>query len=522
MYAFAVSSVTANGESALSPVVTATPQAFTIVASVAGSGGSISPSGNVRVLGGANQTFTITVNPGYTIASVVVDGNADAGAKTSKQEVFSNVAAGHTVVVTFALKQFGITASILTDNGTVSGSITQTPLASLYDSGSTVVVTAPTDNNYTFTGWTGDNTGSTNQISIIMTGNKTLTAHYTIKKWTLTMTINPSAGGSVALTPSTGPYNNGTSVSLVATAKTGYQFASWSGDASGTNPSTSVMMNANKNVTATFTAIQYTITFATLSTDQGIVSQANPSTITVTAGATVVNLPKPPIKNDYDFSFWQAPDGSTFNANTPVNKSMTVTATWNQIFDGDQNTYHTVTIGNLTWLKENLITTTLNDGNTAITHATAATWPTNLTGSAYCWYNDDPTYKNDYGALYNWASASNPNIAPKGWHVATKDDWNNLTTVYSNTDALKEAGEVHWTFGNTGTNTSNFTALPGGWLSGGGGYYNLQGTGFWWTSTGIDATTAYGFYIDIYSTTIAEAPGDKTNGYSIRCVRNNP
>ena len=139
----------------------------------------------------------------------MVDGSANAGAKTSKQEVFSNVAAGHTVVVTFALKQFGITSNIAADNGTVTGLITQTPSALLYDSGSTVVVTAPTDNNYTFTGWAGALTSSANQISVVMNGNKTLTANYTIKKWTLNVTINPSAGGSVALTPSTGPYNNG-------------------------------------------------------------------------------------------------------------------------------------------------------------------------------------------------------------------------------------------------------------------------------------------------------------------------
>ena len=46
---------------------------YTITAS-AGTGGSISPSGAVSVNHGANQTFTITANTGYTIASVTVDG----------------------------------------------------------------------------------------------------------------------------------------------------------------------------------------------------------------------------------------------------------------------------------------------------------------------------------------------------------------------------------------------------------------------------------------------------------------
>lgn len=46
----------------------------TIVAS-AGTGGSISPSGNVSVEHGASQTFTITANSGYIIKQILVDGS---------------------------------------------------------------------------------------------------------------------------------------------------------------------------------------------------------------------------------------------------------------------------------------------------------------------------------------------------------------------------------------------------------------------------------------------------------------
>ena len=274
-------------------------------------------------------------------------------------------------------------------------------------------------------------------------------------------------------------------------------------------------MNANKNITANFAAVQCTVTFYSQSVKW--------ATIIVNAGSTIgAQLPKSPTRDDWDFNFWQVSGGTTaINANTIINSNLNVNAIWKQIVDGDANSYTTVTIGTLTWLKENLKTTKLNDGKTALTFGTSVTWP-NISGAAYCSYNDDSTNKSIYGALYNWAAASNPNIAPIGWHVATKDDWNNLLSNYSNTDALKEAGEAHWTSGNTGTNTSNFTALPGGWLSGGGGYYNLQGTGFWWSSTGNDATTAYGLYIDIYSTAAVMWTVDKTDGYSIRCVRNNP
>jgi uncharacterized repeat protein (TIGR02543 family) len=47
-------------------------------------------------------------------------------------------------------------------------------------------------------------------------------------------------------------YNWNTVVALTATPAAGSSFAGWSGDCSGTDPTTSVTMNANKTCTATF------------------------------------------------------------------------------------------------------------------------------------------------------------------------------------------------------------------------------------------------------------------------------
>jgi len=68
-----------------------------------------------------------------------------------------------------------------------------------------------------------------------------------------TLTVNIVGSGSVALSPAGGVYDEGTVVTLTAMPNAGYQFSSWSGDLSGsTNPAT-ITMNADKNVTATFT-----------------------------------------------------------------------------------------------------------------------------------------------------------------------------------------------------------------------------------------------------------------------------
>ncbi len=74
---------------------------------------------------------------------------------------------------------------------------------------------------------------------------------------TLTVTVSPVVGGSVAVDPDLAAYPENTSVTLTATAAPGWEFSSWSGDASGTSPVTTVTMTRNKSVTANFTEATY-------------------------------------------------------------------------------------------------------------------------------------------------------------------------------------------------------------------------------------------------------------------------
>jgi uncharacterized repeat protein (TIGR02543 family) len=79
---------------------------------------------------------------------------------------------------------------------------------------------------------------------------------------THTLTVTKVGNGTVTLDPAGGTYDYGTVVTLTATPATGYTFTGWSGDLSGppTNPPT-ITMDANKTITATFTAIPtYTVT----------------------------------------------------------------------------------------------------------------------------------------------------------------------------------------------------------------------------------------------------------------------
>ena len=70
---------------------------YTIKAT-AGTGGSISPSGNVSVREGRDQTFTITPDKGYAISNVKIDGKSIGSVKSY---TFENVSRTHTIEVVF-------------------------------------------------------------------------------------------------------------------------------------------------------------------------------------------------------------------------------------------------------------------------------------------------------------------------------------------------------------------------------------------------------------------------------------
>mgnify|MGYP002541311475 CR=1 FL=1 len=71
------------------------------ITATAGANGSISPSGKVEVVEGADQAFSITANEGYEIESLKVDG---AAVSTATSYIFTNVRAAHTIEATFKQK----------------------------------------------------------------------------------------------------------------------------------------------------------------------------------------------------------------------------------------------------------------------------------------------------------------------------------------------------------------------------------------------------------------------------------
>ncbi|MBN2665560.1 MAG: fibrobacter succinogenes major paralogous domain-containing protein [Bacteroidales bacterium] len=200
--------------------------------------------------------------------------------------------------------------------------------------------------------------------------------------------------------------------------------------------------------------------------------------------------------------------------------------TYGTVSDIDGNTYKTIQIGTQTWMAENLKTTKYKDGIQIPTETDNTAW-INLASPAYCWYNNDATtFKNVYGALYNWFAVQTGKLCPAGWHVPDNDEFIEFVTFLGGLSVaggkLKETGTSHWLSPNTGaTNESGFTALPGGRRSiiTNGTFVTMGEIGFYWSAD--EDEIVYGG-IGILHYNSAEIEGDaysKPNGMSVRCIK---
>jgi hypothetical protein len=220
---------------------------YAITAS-AGTGGSISPTGSVSVNHGANQTFTITPNTGYSIASVTVDGVSQ-GAIGSY--TFSNVTAAHTISATFAVRTYTITASAGT-----GGSISPTGSVSV-NHGANQTFTITPNTGYTVSNIVvdGSSVGAVTTYTFSnVTAAHTISATFSVR----TYAITASAGTGGTITPSGSvSVNHGANQIFTITPNTGYSVATVTVDGVSQGAISSYAFSnvtANHTISATFTA----------------------------------------------------------------------------------------------------------------------------------------------------------------------------------------------------------------------------------------------------------------------------
>ena len=148
---------------------------------------------------------------------------------------------------------------------------------------------------------------------------------------------------------------------------------------------------------------------------------------------------------------------------------------------------------------------------------------------AWCYYNFDSANGVKYGILYNWYAVNDPRgLAPVGYHIPSNKEWEelleNLGGVWKAGKNMKSnngwnaIGDFH--YNGNGTNSSGFSAVPGG-------EYNFDATctslgirGNWWSSTSEREGTAWYIMLTSPNEHVTwDKNGNKKCCYSVRCIR---
>jgi len=195
---------------------------------------------------------------------------------------------------------------------------------------------------------------------------------------------------------------------------------------------------------------------------------------------------------------------------------------------GKTSTLKSVKIGDQVWSAENLYTDRFANGDLIPEAKSDEEWKSagDKGQAAWCYYENNSSYGNIYGKLYNWyAVADSRALCPTGWHVPTDVEWtilsNGLGGIKKSGGAMKETGLIHWIDPNEeSNNSSGFTGLPGGTRFDSGSYSGICKIGYWWSSTEaskIDAITRYISYNGGYL--FRHYASGKQLGCSIRCIK---
>jgi hypothetical protein len=225
--------------------VQADPDQYTLQLTVQGEGTvTTDPSQDVYD-SGEQVSLTASAASGWRFSGWQGDLTGNANPATLEMDSDKEVTA---VFVEEDTEQFSLEITVEGE-----GSVSANPAKEEYDDGEQIILTASAAQGWRFSGWQGDLSGTDNPASLTMNSNKEVTAVFEEHEPDIfSLQINTEGEGTVTTNPSGDEFEEGTEVSLTASAASGWRFTGWRGDLSGTlNPAT-LMMDDDKEVTAVF------------------------------------------------------------------------------------------------------------------------------------------------------------------------------------------------------------------------------------------------------------------------------
>ncbi len=285
-------------------------------------GGTVTGGGNYTY--GQNCTVVATAATGYTFTNWTENGNV----VSSDASYSFTVNANRNLVANFTANTYTINVSANpTNGGNVTGGGT-------FNYGQNCTVVATATNGYTFANWTenGSVVSTNASYSFTVNGNRNLVANFNANTYTVTVSANPSNGGTVT---GGGTFTYGQSCTVTTTVNSGFTFINWTENGSfvSSNPSYTFTVTGNHSLVAHFTENplpMYTITVTPKPEEGGIVRGGG--TYQEGQSCTVNAIANP----GFTFVNWTENEAEV---STNVNYSFTVTGNRNLVANFSANNY---------------------------------------------------------------------------------------------------------------------------------------------------------------------------------------
>lgn len=210
-----------------------------------------------------------------------------------------------------------------------------------YNSGVKVTLTATPDSQNSFSGWSGDCSGTSTSCTITMISSMSVRADFSEAATTKTLSVSKQGLGVVTSAPQgiecgakcIAPFSVGANVTLTATPSDGGTFIGWSGACSGNSLTCNVTMSSSREVTAKFQdtfllTVNRTGSGTVLSTPSGI-SCGNICGAAFPKGTTVALTAEP--NNNYRFDHWEGACSGNTTCDIEMTSGKTVTAVFSRL-----------------------------------------------------------------------------------------------------------------------------------------------------------------------------------------------
>jgi uncharacterized protein (TIGR02145 family) len=140
---------------------------------------------------------------------------------------------------------------------------------------------------------------------------------------------------------------------------------------------------------------------------------------------------------------------------------------------------------------------------------------------SYC-FDDREANCRRYGRLYTWQAAQQAcRLLGERWRLPSDDDWRELAGHFGGAfDGAESSGKAAYAALMIGGRSGFDAVLGGGRELADGEYDDLDGHGFYWTRSELDAVNAPFYNFGRGSLTLYRQPeGEKARAFAVRCVR---